>query len=137
MSGNDLTLIYDLGNMADSSINMDELRRRFTSDMLRGADELSRLRYDAKLFVRMISDHGAVEAARRLILAQDFSSGLWRLQTMGKLQMSVEMWVLLPWYEPLFDQAIRDQAERKLQLLLVDVRTELHQLINSFSADGE
>ena len=33
------------------------------------------------------------------------------------------------WYEPLFDQSIRDQAERKLCLLDVDVDRELRQLV--------
>jgi hypothetical protein len=39
------------------------------------------------------------------------------------------MWVLLPWYEPLFDPEVRDQAVCKLRLLRVDVASELERLV--------
>jgi hypothetical protein len=81
------------------------------------------------LFRWMLAEHGAVQAARRLVLNKDPSYGLWRLQTINKLDMSVEMWVLLPWYEPLFDPEVRDQAECKLCLLRVDVASELERLV--------
>ncbi|MDX8035286.1 hypothetical protein SK803_34185 [Lentzea sp. BCCO 10_0856] len=106
-----------------------ELVRRFSGDMARGVAELARLGYDATLFSRMLNDHGAVEAARRLVNDPKPSYGLWKLQTMNRLDTSVEMWVLLPWYERLFDQEIRDRAERKLRLLEVDVDRELRQLV--------
>ena len=38
------------------------------------------------------------------------------------------MWVLLPCYEPLFDAAVRQRAERKLELLGVNVPNELDRL---------
>jgi hypothetical protein len=44
------------------------------------------------------------------------------------------MWVLLPWYESLFSQEVRDQAERKLRLLNVDVDVELDRLIRRASS---
>jgi hypothetical protein len=43
------------------------------------------------------------------------------------------MWVLLPWYESLFTQEVRDQAERKLRFLGVDVDAELDRLIRRLS----
>jgi hypothetical protein len=116
--------------------NLDELRHQFAGEMVRGADELARLGYDASRFRRMIADHGAVEAARRLALDPRPSEGLWRLQRMHRLDMSVEMWVLLPWYEPLFDQAVLDQAERKLDLLGVDVPGELDRLVHRLNQGG-
>jgi hypothetical protein len=42
--------------------------------------------------------------------------------------MSVEMWVLLPWYERLFDDDIRDMARTKLALMEIDVEAELGRL---------
>ena len=107
----------------------EELVRRFSGDMNRGVAELAQLGYDAKIFRMMLADHGAVEAARRLVADPKPSYGLWKLQEKNRLDASVEMWVLLPWYEPLFDQATRDQAERKLRLLGVDVERELRQLV--------
>lgn len=106
-----------------------ELARRFSGDMNRGVAELSALGYDAKIFRMMLADHGAVEAARRLVGDPKPSYGLWKLQEKSRLDASVEMWVLLPWYEPLFDEATRTRAERKLRLLGVDVDRELRQLV--------
>jgi hypothetical protein len=106
-----------------------ELARRFSRDMDRGVAELTALGYDPKIFRMMLTEHGAVEAARRLIRDTKPSYGLWELQKLNRLDTSVEMWVLLPWYEQLFDQHTRDQAERKLKLLGVDVDRELRQLV--------
>jgi hypothetical protein len=52
-----------------------------------------------------------------------------RLRELNRLDASVEMWILLPWYEQLFDEPVRDQAQRKLRLLDVDVDRERRQLI--------
>jgi hypothetical protein len=49
--------------MADDK-ELEALRRRFAADMQRGVAELSQLGYDATVFHRMLSEHGAVEAAR-------------------------------------------------------------------------
>jgi len=108
-----------------------ELARLFGADMRRGIAELARRGYDATLFRRMIGEHGPVEAARRLVLDPAPSYGLWRLQQLGRLDMSVEMWVLLPDYEPLFSMEVREQAERKLRALRVDVDTEIGRLVRS------
>jgi len=75
--------------------------RRFTTDMATGVDELARLGYPALILQRMLVDHGAVEAARRLVLDPKPSYGLWGLRELNRPGASVEMWVLLPWYEPL------------------------------------
>jgi hypothetical protein len=107
-----------------------ELVRRFGQDMKRGVAELSQLGYDATLFLRMLGEHGPVEAVRRLVLDPKPSHGLWRLQQLKRLDASAEMWVLLPWYASLFAQEVRDQAERKLRQLGVDVDTELDRLIS-------
>lgn len=111
------------------SIDHAAFTRQFGADMRRGLVELSRLGYDATLFRRMLGEHGPVEAARRLVLDPKPSYGLWRLRELGRLDMSVEMWVLLPWYEPLFSSDVREQAELKLRALEVDVPAELARLV--------
>ena len=105
------------------------LALHFHRDMARGVIELARLGYDASVFRGMLADHGAVEAARLLVLNPQPSYGLWRLKELRRLDTSVEMWVLLPWYEPLFPPEVREQAERKLRLLDVDVDAELSRLV--------
>jgi hypothetical protein len=44
------------------------------------------------------------------------------------------MWVLLPWSESLFAQEVRDQAERKLRLVGVDINAELNRLTRRASS---
>jgi hypothetical protein len=105
------------------------LARRFGADMRRGISLLSDKGYDATYFRRMLGTHGPVEAARRLVSDPAPSYGLWRLHQMGHLDMSVEMWVLLPWYEPLFAPELRRRAETKLNALGVDVPAELARLV--------
>jgi len=77
---------------------------------------------------------GPVEAVRRLVLDPTPTYGLWRLQKLNRLDASAEMWVLVPWYESLFTQEVRDQAERKLRLLGVDVDAEVDRLIRRLSS---
>jgi hypothetical protein len=116
-------------------VGLDELRQQFARDMISGVRTLARLGYDASIFTRMLVDHDADEVARRLVLDRIPSYGLWRLKELGKLDMSVEMWVQLPWYEPLFHEDIREKAARKLDLLGVDVPTELDRLIRRLRPD--
>lgn len=113
--------------MTDDS-DLGELRRRFARDMERGVAELARLGYNAHYFHEMLRDSPADEVARRLVRARQASYGLWRLKELGRLDMSVEMWVLLPWYERLFDDDIRDMARTKLALMEIDVEAELGRL---------
>jgi hypothetical protein len=58
------------------------------------------------------------------------------LKELGRLDMNVEIWVLLPWYEPLFDQRIREKATSKLDLLGVDLPTELDQLVRRLNPES-
>jgi hypothetical protein len=114
----------------------DALAKRFGADMARGIDALAD-RYNPTLFRRMVAEHGPVEAARRLVLDPKPSYGLWRLQELGRLDLSVEMWVQLPWYEPLFEPEVREQARRKLEMLNVDVPAELASLVMRLDPDGQ
>lgn len=115
------------GMTTPSELHM--LRERFAEDMRLGVHELARQGYDAKLFIHMLAEHGAQEAARRLVSAPVPSYGLWRLKELDKLDMSVEMWVLLPWFQPLFEEHVRDVAVQKLQLLGIDVPAQLDRLV--------
>jgi hypothetical protein len=120
-----------------SEVDLDDLRRRFARDMERGIAELARLGYNAHYFHQMLRDYPADEVARRLVLAQQPSYGLWRLNELRRLDMSVEMWVLLPWYEELFHADIRRQAEDKLRLLDVNVPDELERLVRRLQGEQD
>lgn len=74
----------------------DQLVRRFTRDVHQGIETLTRLGYTPTQFKIMVDREGAVRAATMLILDRVPSYGLWRLKELGRLDMSVEMWALLP-----------------------------------------
>lgn len=45
----------------------------------------------------MVGEHGGAEAARHLLTGRDASDGFTTLWEHGRLEMSVEAHVLLPW----------------------------------------
>ena len=103
----------------------EQLVAMFERDVRLGVDTLVEIGYDPAAFERVIEEYGAVGVTRRVVLDPTPSFGLWRLKERGRLAHSVEIFTLLPWYAPLFDDAVRDAAWRKLELLGVDVRAEV------------
>lgn len=51
-------------------------------------------RYNAIIFLQMVTDHGGLEAAKRLINAPNISDGYTALWERGKLELTVEAVVL-------------------------------------------
>lgn len=108
--------------------NLGQLTNQFTAYMHEGVNTLAKLGYNATRFRQMLLDEGdGVVVARRLVMA-DGTDGLWRLKQMGRLDMSVEMWVLHPEYEELFDQTTRDRAYAKLRAMDFNVDAHLRAL---------
>lgn len=105
-----------------------QLRDQFTTHMHEGVNALATLGYNATRFRQMLLNEGdAVVVAHRLVMA-DGTEGLWRLKQMGRLDMSVEMWVLHPEYEELFDQTTRDRAYANLRAMDFNVDAHLRDL---------
>lgn len=93
-----------------------EAERQFHRDMVLGADRLKReIGYNATRFIQMVAEHGGAEAARQLLTGRDASDGFTTLWEHGRLEMSVEAHVLLPWYRKLFTEQQLDTAERRLR----------------------
>jgi hypothetical protein len=87
-----------------------------------GTDRLKReIGYNPTYFNRMVSDHGPVEVCRRLIQSDGVSDGFAKLWEHQKLDMTVEAISLLPWYQELFDDGVRQDARRKLSAHGFDV----------------
>jgi hypothetical protein len=98
------------------------LAAAFQQDMLDAAEQCVReLGYRPGYWLRMISDHGAVDATKRLLRGPRASDGFTRLWEEGRLDLSAEFFVLLPRYEPLFTQEERAEARRRLELYDFDV----------------
>lgn len=73
------------------------------------------LGYNATAFIRLVSDIGAVETARRLVNSATPSDGFMLLYEKGRLDLSVEALVLEPEYASLFDEATLERAEGRLR----------------------
>jgi hypothetical protein len=92
------------------------LEDEFAREMLRAADEAKReLRYNPTYWLRMIGELGAVGAAKQLLKGPNVSDGFTRLWEERRLDLSVEYFVLLPKYAPLFSGAERAEARRRLR----------------------
>lgn len=92
------------------------LEAQFHQAMVRLYETAKRdLDYNATYFLRMVSDHGGVEAAHRLLSTDKPSEGFTTLWEAGRLDLSVEAHILDPEYEPLFTDAERRTARKRLE----------------------
>jgi hypothetical protein len=93
------------------------LAAQFHQAMLDGYQELAQLNYRATYFRQMVQEHGGVEAARRLLRQDNVAAGLTTLWELGRLDLSVEAFVLRPEYAELFTEAERASARQRLAAL--------------------
>ena len=70
--------------------------------------------YNATYFLRMLSDHGPVETARRLITSRQPSEGFTQLWQRKRLDLTVEAQVLRPDFVDLFTDDERNACRRRL-----------------------
>lgn len=99
-----------------------ELARAFTEEMYEGYRYLARtINYRAKQFLEMVTMHGGVGAAQRLLQGSDASDGFTRLWEQRQLGRSVEASVLCSKYDGLFNEGERAVARRRLEAYGFDV----------------
>lgn len=72
------------------------------------------LNYPATYFLRMLSDYGGVEAARRLLHSPTVSDGFVTLWEKGRLDLSVEAMVLQERFRSLFSPEELKIARKRL-----------------------
>ena len=77
-------------------------------------DEAARLGYRPTRFLEMVSEHGGVDTAHRLLAADKIQDGLAQLFLLGRLDLTVEHHVLLPEYRSLFTAEDRRVARLRL-----------------------
>ncbi|MCX4632914.1 hypothetical protein ACGFNX_19910 [Streptomyces sp. NPDC048723] len=106
--------------------------RQFHSDMVAGAQRLKReIGYNPVRFTQMLGEIGGVATAKQLLRGRDASDGFTTLWNARRLDVSVEAFVLLPWYEGLFTDAERDTARRRLEAHEFDVARYLGDTVSS------
>jgi hypothetical protein len=95
---------------------MDELTRNFSRDMTGIYERATReLGYSASYFLRMLSEDGALETARRLVQSSTPSDGFTALWEFGRLDLTVEALVLESQYAELFEDELLDTAAERLR----------------------
>lgn len=90
------------------------LEHRFDVAMTNIYDEAARLGYRPTRFLEMVSEHGGVDTAHRLLAADKIQDGLAQLFLLGRLDLTVEHHVLLPEYRSLFTAEDRRVARLRL-----------------------
>lgn len=75
---------------------------------------LKECRYDEKVFLKMIAESGARNAAKSL-LAHHVQSGLRGLRRLGRLDLTVEHLVIQPRWSDLFTNYEREEARERLK----------------------
>jgi len=94
---------------------MNELERRFHRAMLTICERAQReCNYNPLWFRRMLSDYGGVKTAKRLLARRGAQSGFTRLQSCGRLDLTVEAHVLRPEFRSLFAEDERREARDRL-----------------------
>ena len=76
---------------------------------------ISRYRYPANRFLRMVVEQGGVSAARQLLHAPGSHEGLTRLWELGGLEISMEALVLEPRWASLFTEEELRIARKRLE----------------------
>ena len=100
----------------------DQLAAHFQADMKSAVDRMrSEIGYHPTVFIRMLAQYGAVGAARRLLASPTAQYGFEKLFEHHKLAESMEAFVVLPWYQPLFTWEELMVAEDRLSLVDFDV----------------
>ena len=94
-----------------------DLERRFHAAMKATCVVAKNHGYLPVVFLRMLEQHGAVRAAKILLRPSDKAHvGLKRLAGLGLLCISVEAHAVRPLWAPLFTEAERAEARRRLDM---------------------
>lgn len=94
---------------------MSDLETRFHRAMVNIYQEAKRVcNYNATYFLRMITDYGGLEAAKRLLAKETVSDGLGTLKLCGRLDLSVEAHVIKPEFSFLFSDEELTVARQRL-----------------------
>lgn len=94
---------------------MTSLEKEFTKELLDNVAEMKQYGYNPTIYTRMISENGAVNAAKKLVVKDVQSSGFATLIMLRKLELSVEASVIKDKYKDLFTDAEIQNSIRKLK----------------------
>lgn len=96
-------------------VTVTPLEKEFTKELLDNVAEMKQYGYNPTIYTRMISENGAVNAAKKLVVKDVQSSGFATLIMLSKLELSVEASVIKDKYKDLFTDAEIQNSIRKLK----------------------
>lgn len=106
---------------------------QFHQETIKIVEQLkNEIRYNPTRFIQMLSKYGGPETAHRLLKSAGGSDGFTTLGEAGRLEMSVEAMVVLPWYQALFSPTERAAARKRL----TDYGFDVDKFINVRSLDS-
>ena len=91
------------------------LEKEFTKELFDNVAEMKQYGYNPTIYMRMISENGAVNAAKKIVKQDVQSSGFATLIMINKLELSVEASVIKDKYKDLFTDAEIQNSIRKLK----------------------
>jgi hypothetical protein len=91
-----------------------DLEREYQVESEHAINECHSLGYTPTVWISMLQQVGAAEAARRLLVSGDIQSGFSRLIQLGRPELTIEWSALNPRWEPLFAAQHREAAKWRL-----------------------
>ncbi len=93
---------------------MSDIEATFHQDMLNIYEKSVEIGYRPSYFLRMVNEHGGVEAAHRLLASDTSTKGFQRLLELERLDLTAEALILKPEYATLFSEEEREKARKRL-----------------------
>ena len=91
-----------------------ELEREFTIACQSAIAECRSIGYNPSVWARMVDESGGKATAKKLIRSGDFQSGLLKLLSLGRIDLTVEQAVLDDRWSDLFTDEERELARWRL-----------------------
>ncbi len=96
---------------------MTSLEAEFEEALLTTTEVAAKHKYYPHYFLQMVREHGAAKTAQMLLAKQEIQQGLMTLCELGLLDTSMEAFVIQERFQPLFTDAERAEARRRLEEL--------------------
>ncbi len=96
--------------------NKQELEKQFHQAMVNIYNQAkAECNYQPSYFLKMVSELGGLETAKRLLRAADAQQGFGTLQRLGRLDLTMEAHVIKPEFAELFSDSEIDEARERLE----------------------
>jgi len=89
-------------------------KEKFAAEVQAACHESREIGYAPSRFEQMLSDYGAFDTAKRLVISGDLQDGLQKLAALGRLDLSIESIMLRSEFSDLFCKTELEAARWRL-----------------------